>query len=245
MGAAAVPIIAAVAAAGVSSYSASQAAKKRDKATAAGILKQGRTQREANAKISENLAELEQSRPDDERATRSSQIRDQLRREQSIALAGIQNTGGGDAVTERAGQARDTAVGFGDFIGDNLAGVDAAGLQRQGEGFAQQDVSSALASLGRDSAQQDYLTRLRVAGIRPSPLLGLVSAGLSGYAGSGGGFGGGKSIAGSGGAPSGLGSFGNTSPQDFFSNASAANQPFNIFDLPPRRASGIGINLGG
>jgi len=41
----------------------------------------------------------------------------------------------------------------------------------------------------RNSAAEDYLTRLRVAGIRRSPFLDLISAGLSGAAtGSAGGF---------------------------------------------------------
>lgn len=188
---------AAVASAAVSGYNQYKTAKKQDKYAAQGIAKQGEIQRKANAKTNEQLDVLEGSNADDEYGTRYGQIQDQLRKKAQFALAGIQNTGGGDAVTSMAEAGRGKAVDYGDFINQAVSGIDAPTLQRQGERFMYGDTESALNSLRRDSAQQDYLTRLRIQGVKPNPLLSMLSTGLSAYAGAAGG---GGTMAGSGGS---------------------------------------------
>ena len=188
----------AVASAAVSQYSAHRTAKKQDANAARGIAEQARLQREANARTNEQLDVLETSTPDEEFRTRSSQIRDQLRKKQQLALSGIETTGGGDAVKSMAAAAKPQATGYGDDINEWLSGMAAPQLQRQGEAFMRADTGSALNSIMRDSAQQDYLTRLRGSQIRPNPWLGMLATGLSTYAGTRG-FGGGNTIAGAGG----------------------------------------------
>ena len=159
-------IIAAVAAAAVSGYNQYNTARKQDRIAAQGIAEQAKLQREANTRLNKQLDELETSTPDDEYASRSSQIRNQLRRKQAIGLAGIQNTGGGDAVTTMAEAGRGKAVDYGDFINEAVSGIDAPALQRQGERFMFADTESGLNFLRRNSAQQDAMTRLRMAGVR-------------------------------------------------------------------------------
>jgi len=229
----------AVAAAVVQQYNAAQVQKKQNRATVASIAEQAKNQREANLKINENLDKLEQSTSQDEYQGRSSQIRNQLRQKQAMALAGIQNTGGGEAVTEMAEAARPTAVGYGDDINRWISGIDAPMLQRQGESWDRANVENRLNRLRRDSAQEDALLRLKLAGIRPNPWLDILSQGLSAYATSG--FGG-KTMSGGGQPISGLG--GQTAQQFYAPSVSAGNTtmftPWN-----DRSIYGIGPNLGG
>jgi len=210
---------AAVASAVVSGVNQRRTAKKQDQEAARGIAEQAKLQREANARLNQNLDKLETSTPKDEYTSRSGQIRDQLRKQQSMALAGIQNTGGGDAVTEMANAARPQAVEYGDQINSYLSGIDAPLLQRQGEGFDNADLGSYLDRIRRDSSQAQNLTNLRMQGIRPSPWLDMLSTGLSAYSGAKG-FGGGT-MAGAASSP----------VNPMISQASAANMPFNQVPL--------------
>jgi len=182
MGVTALPVIAALGSFAVQQINQSRTSRKRDNIAAEGIRTQGKKQREANARINQQLDLLETSTPDDERATRSGQIKSQLRKQQALALAGIQPTGGGDAVTELAGDARGTAVGFGDLINDQLSGIDAPVLQRQGEAFERSDVQGILNRIRRESGQEDFLTGLDISGVRDSPLLTMLSQGLGAFA---------------------------------------------------------------
>jgi hypothetical protein len=233
-------IVAAVGAAVVTQYSKNQTAKKRDKATLQSMQRQNELQRKASARTMADLNKLEQSTPDEENATRQSQVRTQLRKAQAMALAGINPTGGGDAVTDLADQAGTTAVGYGDFINRELAGIDAPGLQRQGEAFDRADTNSGLARLRRDSGQESNLLRLRMAGIRDNPLLSMLSTGLSAYSGTGGFTAGGNTgptmtgatVAGSGGQ----------TPQGFYSNPPLPNMVNTA--IPYKNPYQIGPNLG-
>jgi hypothetical protein len=225
---------AALASAAISQYNTNRTAKKQDRAAAEGIRKQAELQQKANARMNEQLTELEKSTPDDEFDTRSSQIRDQLRRKHSMALAGIQNYGGGDDVTAMADAAKPTATAYGDFINQSLSGMDAPILQRRGEAFERADTGSLLAYLGRNSAQEDYLTRLKMAGIRDNPWLSMLSAGLGAYSGAAGM---GGSIAGAGKTP--------VNPS--IAAASSAQMPFNTpdYSIFGKGKYGIGPYLGG
>lgn len=174
---------AAVASMVVSQYNANKTAKKQDKAAAASFETQSKIQREANVRQMAQLDDLAKSDPTDEKSQRSSDIRAQLRKNQAMALAGMNPTGGGQAVQDAIAGAGSEATGYGDFINESLSGIDAPIMQRQGEAFQAGDVESQLNRLRRNSSQEDNLLRLRQAGIRPSPLLNMISTGLSAYAG--------------------------------------------------------------
>ena len=236
---------AAVASAVVQQYNQAQVAKKQNRATVASIMEQQKLQREANARVNENIDKLEQSTPEDEFQSRSSDIRNQLRQKQAMALAGIQNTGGGEAVTSMANAARPTAVGYGDDINRWISGIDAPQLQRQGEAWDRADVESKLGFLRRSSAQEDALLRLKLAGIRENPWLNMLSQGLSAYATSG--FGG-KTMSGGGGQ--GLSNLGGQSAQQFYALPGAGTTmtgSSGYMQIPwqDRSIYGIGPNLGG
>ena len=232
-------LAAAVAAALAQNYNQAQVAKKQNRAAVASIMRQQEEQRRANQAVNENIDQLEKSTPDDEYATRSSQIRNQLRQKQAMALAGIQNYGGGDAVTSMADAAKLASTGYGDQIGNWLSGIDAPILQRQGEAFERGDMGSRLDVLRRNSAQEANLLRMRMAGIRENPWLNMLSAGLSAYAGSG--------VGGGGSSGQAMAHLGGQTPQDFYAYMPYANMPASIFTPidTSRRASGIGMSFGG
>lgn len=234
-------VVAVVAAAVIQQYNQSQTAKKKDRAALAGLEQQRKFQESANARMNQQLQELEQSTPDDERDTLQSQIRQQMRAKQSQALAGIQPTGGGEDVSMYAEEAAPTAVGYGDFIGGNIAAIDSPLYQRQKEGFTRADVGSHIDTMRRHSAQEDALTRMKIAGIRDNPWLSLLSTGLSAYGTSG--LSGG-SMFGSGGGGQAQTGLGGMTPQTFYSDMPMNNMW--VYGQPTgRRASGIGMYLGG
>ena len=174
-------VIAAIASAVIQQYNQARTARRQDKAAAESIRTQAEFQRESNKRMDEQLDTLQESTPEDEKATRGSQIRKQLKRNQAMALAGLNPTGGGDAVTSMVESAGGTAVDYGDFINESLSGIDAPLLQRQGEAFSRADVEGHLNRLRRNSAQESNILRLRQAGIRDNPWLSLLSTGLSAY----------------------------------------------------------------
>lgn len=228
---------AAVASAVVSQYNAAKTQKKRNQATMASLEEQARNQRKAAASVNENLDKLEQSSSQDEYQGRASQIRNQLRQKQAMALAGIQNTGGSEAVTEMAAAARPTAVGYGDDINRWISGIDAPMLQRQGEAWDRQNVENRLNVLRRNSAQEDALLRLKLAGIRENPWLSMLSQGLSAYSGAKG-FGGGNTMSGQ---P--LANLGGQTPQQFYAFPQSVGTPtmFNPY-LMNQSPTGIGAS---
>jgi len=210
---------AAVASAVVSQYNANKVQKKRNQATVASIEEQAKNQRQAAQAVNQNLDTLTASTPEDEYRGRESAIRNQLRQKQAMALAGIQNTGGGEAVTSMADAAKPQAIGYGDDINRWISGIDAPMLQRQGEAFDRQNVENRLNVLRRNSAQEDALLRLKLAGIRENPWLSMLSQGLSAYAGAKG-FGGGNTMSGGG---QGLTNLGGQSAQSFYANGDVLN----------------------
>lgn len=169
----------------IQQYNQSQTAKKQNKAAMAGLAEQRKFQEQANARANQELDKLSKSTPDDEYDTRSSQIREQLRRKNQMAMAGLQATGGGDAVTSMVNAAKPTATAYGDTINKYLSGIDAPLLQRQGEAFSRADMNSFINVMRRNSAQEAALTNAKIASIRDNPWLSMISKGLGAWGSSG------------------------------------------------------------
>jgi hypothetical protein len=237
MGAAAVPIMMAVGSAVVSQVNTRRTAKRQDAATAEGIRKQAEEQRKANARLNESLEFFEESESGDIRDSLSRRYTDQLRLKQQRALAGLNQAGDeSEAFEGRAKQRSSDVLGRADVLQDLFSRIDAPGDQRLQEGFERGDLGSDLSVFNRNSAAEDFLTRLRVGGIQRSGGLDILSAGLSGASS---GMGGGT-IAGS----------GTIQAPAAINATSGAMLPFgsttNIFRQPNngRRTTNIGLQLG-
>jgi len=184
MGAAAVPIALAVAGAGVQMYAQNKAAKQADRIALDNLSKQRRTQQQADAKVAETLADLQRSSSADEKASRFDAGAQQLRMNQQRALAGISNTGGGEAATTAADTAKEKVADYGTSMNDLFSTIDAAGLQRLGESFDRADLHDSIGLLKRNSMADRDIMNLKLQGVRPNPWLQLLSTGLGAAAGS-------------------------------------------------------------
>lgn len=174
---------AAVAAAAVSAYNTKKTAKKQDKATAEGIRRQAEQQRQANSRLNQTLNTFEQSNSGDIRDSLMDRYGNQLRMKQQQALAGVNTSGAtSDAARELIKRGSGETMSRAGNFGDLFARIDAPTDQRINEGMERTDLGSDLGVFTRNSAAEDYLTRLRLASVRRSPWLDMLSAGLSGYA---------------------------------------------------------------
>lgn len=184
MGQAVIPIVLALAGAGVSAYNTQKTAKKQDQAAAEGIRRQSEIQREANKRLNESLLFFEKSDPESIKADLSGGFTKQLRLKQALALAGLEQEGASSQDAEKAAaQAGGTAVDYGDFLEGVFSRIDAPGEQRRQEGVERTDLGSDLSVHERNSRAQDYLTRLDIQSITRNPWLDILAAGLGGASG--------------------------------------------------------------
>lgn len=182
-GAEAVWVPAAVAAlgAGVSAKTQNDSLKRQDQEAARGIMRQADIQRQAGARVNENIQNLKKSNPMGEEAAAQDQFMSALR---EAKLTGATNNsnfaatpGASGRFAEEVNGARIASGNEGTALAGRLARIDAPMYQRIREGQARGDTASKLSLLESDSANQDFLTRLRTASQRPNPwLLGAGSA---------------------------------------------------------------------
>lgn len=181
-------VAATIIAAGAAAYNTNRVAKKQDQAIAQGIREKSRVQRNADAKIADELTNLERSTSADEQQTTLGQYQDALRGTERQAQAGQALTGLSKEYDAATGAAQGRTSGYLDQVINSLSRIDAAGLQRQGEGMRMNDLGANLSVLGREAGGIDYLANLRAQGVRRNPGIDAFAAGLNAY---GGGLGGG------------------------------------------------------
>ncbi len=147
------------------------AMRKQDRETATGIMRQATLSREADRQVGDNITKLAASNPDDERAAAQTQFMTALR--QASAQDGADTYAAPGAVSSRytndASVARKALGNESAATAGRFARIDAPINQRIGEQQDRADTASRLSMLDRDSAAQDFLTRLRTSSIAPNP----------------------------------------------------------------------------
>lgn len=145
-------------------------ARKQDRATADGILRQAALSRKADDQVGQNIRQLEKSTPEPDRAAANSDFLAALR--EASAQDGA-NFGTPGATSARFGQASDvvrkTVGNDSAAMAGRLARIDAPVNQRVRESQGRADTASRLSMLDRDSQAQDFLTRLKTASIQTNP----------------------------------------------------------------------------
>lgn len=185
MGQFAVPIIMAVASAGVQAYNTNRTARKQDEAQAAAIRNQSGIQKRADERVNQEVEKLEQSRSDDERQQRMDQYMQQLSKGRDKMLAGFNPVVGSDAFKQDSAEAAGKVE---QYAGDNaglMSRIDAPGMQRQGESFGFGHLATDIGLLGRESSGQNFIDQLRASRIRRNPWLDAGAQVLGGMASSG------------------------------------------------------------
>lgn len=186
-----------LAAAAANQYNTNQVAKKQDSQAAIGIMEQGRRQKQADAKVNDEVQKLKTSDASDERATRLQDYMTTLARGKQSAQAGLTPDIGGAAFKADSAQAATAVQDKAASTAGLMARIDAPGMQRQGEGFDYGNLATDLDLIKRQAAGEDFLNQLRIRAIRRNPYIDLAAATASGYAGAlAGGGGGSKQSAG-------------------------------------------------
>ena len=159
-------------------------ARRQDAQAAQGIRSQADIQRRADAKVNEQVAELQGSNAEGDRKQRMADYMAQLTRNRSSIAGGLQPGIGGDAFQSDAQTALEgvDAKAMGDA--GLLARMDAAGMQRQREGTAAGHLGTDIGMIGRESRGQQFIDDLRLRGIRRNGNLDLAS-GILGAIGNG------------------------------------------------------------
>jgi hypothetical protein len=187
-----VAVALALAGAGLTAYNTNRTAKKQDAAAARGIRQNAEEQRKANAKLNKTLEFAEKSKPEEARKKMATQYQQAMAAQAPNALAGLRQPTGGAAYQEAAGAAATQATNYGDLISGLMARMDAPDLQRQAEANAYGNLGMDLDVIGANVRNNQFLTGLRVNGIRRNPWIDIAAATASGAASGYGSGGGGK-----------------------------------------------------
>jgi hypothetical protein len=171
------------AAAGANAYNTNRTLKKQDNAAAEALRKQQQMQREANAKVAQTITAQAGSTPEAERARNESEMLAAIQGAQAKARRNLQTPGAASADYRMA--ANDAGAGAQDYaqqVAGLLSVIDAAGQQRQREGFAFGDLATEVDLVGRRSRGQGHVDDLKVRSIRRNPWIDAAASAASGYA---------------------------------------------------------------
>jgi len=171
------------AAAGANAYNTNRTLNKQDQQVAAGIRRQQQTQREADARVAQELAKVKASNPQDEAAANQEAMLAQIAGAQAKARRGFQMPGAASAdYRQAAGAAGAGATDYASQIASLLAQTDAAQQQRQQEGFDRADLATDIGVIARRSQGDQFVNDLKVRGIRRNPWIDMAAQAAQGYA---------------------------------------------------------------
>jgi hypothetical protein len=186
---AAIPYIIAALSAGAQAYNTKRTADRQDEVALAGLDRQRAKQREADARLNAELAELEKSSPEDERAQSLEQFMNALR------TSKMQRAGGGDVPGASERYAQDAATSragiqnYGDKLSGILSRIRGGIDQRRNESIGFNRAGSDVDAIAREARGDDFINRLRMSSITRNPWIdaaGEFGMGVSsGMAGSG------------------------------------------------------------
>ncbi|MDQ3056760.1 MAG: hypothetical protein M3Q96_03285 [Pseudomonadota bacterium] len=186
-----VPLVMSAVAAGATAYNTNKTAKRQDSELARGIMEKGKFQREADGKVSKLIQDQQASTPDDERRDMMSQFSRQLAASDGQATNALNPVAGTSTAYQRDAAAASLGVtNYGQEYADLISRVDAPTAQRRSEAKVTDEYKQDLGEIERRSRGQDFLSQMRLQGIKRNPWIDAGASALSGYAGSMGGGGG-------------------------------------------------------
>lgn len=177
--------------AGGTAYNNRQVANRQDEELSRQLSRDSALQRQADDKVRDLLKRTSESDPKEETAQSLKQYTDSLRRNVGSANGGVQQlSGASDEYQAGAAEAGAGISQFGDKVAGLMSRVDGPIRQREGEGLDRQLFQNVISLLNREGQGQETLSRMRMDGIRPNPIIGALSEVALGAAGSMGGGGG-------------------------------------------------------
>ncbi len=188
--AAAIPYIIAAVGAGASYVNTRNTARRQDRELANNIRAQRDRQREADKKVNELVNETGASNPDAFKKSALDQYRSVLAAGADQTNTGLANvTGASNAYNADVAKAKTDVAGYGDETASLLSRIDAPQKQRRHEAELAGNFGSDIDRIRRFSAGDNFLSQMRMQGIRRNPLLDAFASFASSYGGGGGSFG--------------------------------------------------------
>lgn len=169
-------------AAGATAYNTNRTAKKQDAQTAAGIRKQAENQREVNKRLNRTLEQAQQSSPEEHRRSANQKFLDVLQAKRGTANAGLSPMGVSSIFDAEAQSAAAQSQAGAEQAAGLLARIDAGTAQRAAEGMSYGNLGMDLDRYRGNIQGDEFLNRLRVAGIRRNPWIDAGAAAASGWA---------------------------------------------------------------
>lgn len=157
------------------------AVKRQDRAVSAGILQRMAATRDQSAAIQKALANLRASNDAPQVAQGNQDYLHELATAQPMGSQPAQVGALSDAYRQAAGAADASSKATADKTAGLMAITDAPALQRQGEAVQIGRLGSDLNGIGIAANDQTNQARLKAAGIRPNPWIGLVAQGMQAY----------------------------------------------------------------
>lgn len=159
-------------------YNQDRALRKQDRAAAEGLRRQAEMQRQASGRAMQHIGEFAQSSPAAEQRQSADAYMNAIRAARPSTEGSLQ-AGPGAAparFAEDVSAGRDLLATEGAGRASRMATIDAPMLQRLREGQQFNTAATDIGELERRSQAEDFLTRLRVSGIRPNPWVGAASS---------------------------------------------------------------------
>lgn len=178
--AAAVPYIIAAVGAAVQTVNTNRTLSRQDAEAAEGIRRQSDIQKRADERVNTEVDTIAKSTSADERAQRMQDYMKTLGTARQKTESGLDNAALGDAFNAAGDKAKGELAAGGERTAGLMSGIDAAGLQRQGEAFGFGNLATDVGLIGRESAGQQFLTDLRVRSTRRNPWLDFAGSAMQG-----------------------------------------------------------------
>lgn len=164
-----IPAVVAAVGAGVQAKETHDVAKEQDEAAAQGIRTQAGRQREADARVAQEVNELQSSSPEESQREATDAFMQQLKRTRSQAHGGGSVGAVSDAYNADSAGASAAVDQYGTTRAGLLGRINAPGLQRTAETVSRLRAGSELGQIGRNAAGDQFLTQLRMGQIRANP----------------------------------------------------------------------------
>lgn len=176
-----IPAVIAAVGAGVQGKEAHDTAKDQDEAAAQGIRTQAGRQREADARVQQEVNQIGESTPEDSQREATDAFMAQLKRTRSQAHGGESVGAVSDAYATDSANANKAVDQYGANRAGVLGRINAPGLQRTAETVSRLRAGSDLGQISRNSAGDQFLTQLRASQIRANPWIMAGGQALQGY----------------------------------------------------------------
>ena len=164
-----IPAVLAAVGSGIQANETARTARREDEEAAQGIRTQSGRQREADARVAQEVNKLQGSSPEESQREATDAFLGQLRRTRSQAHGEQQVGAVSDAFNTDSARANADVDQYGVNRAGVLGRINAPGLQRTAENVSRSRAATDLGLIGRASEGDQFLTQLRLQNVRANP----------------------------------------------------------------------------